>query len=122
MNDQVTPIITGPRNGEQATLWQKVGGPWYVVSLREFLLLTAPSGLLCGNWDFSSRFSRRCSHDYQIQVKSSSIATLPLFSGAAQVLAQEVRPRIWRPRQQGRAGGIGCMAYQTMARNCSEKN
>src|SRR5271166_1417055 len=24
---------------------QKVGDPWYVVSLREFLLLTAPSGL-----------------------------------------------------------------------------
>ena len=40
----------------------------------------------------------------------------------AQVLAHQARPRIGRPRQQGRAGGIGCMAYQTMARNCSEKN
>ena len=26
MNDQVTPIITGPRNGEQATLRLQVGG------------------------------------------------------------------------------------------------
>jgi len=53
-----------------------VDGPWYVVSLREFLLLTAPSGLLCGKWDFSSPFSRRCSHGYQVQVKNSSIAAL----------------------------------------------
>ena len=44
-----------------------------------------------------------------------------LFSGTAQVLAHESWPRIGRPRHQGRAGGIGCMAYQTMARNCSEK-
>jgi hypothetical protein len=41
---------------------------------------------------------------------------------SAQVLAHESRPRIGHPRQQERAGGIGCMAYQTMARNCSEKN
>src|SRR5271157_2594698 len=66
-------------NGRGATAfpgYQKVGGPWYVVSLREFLLLTVPSGLLCGNWDFPSLFSRRCSHGYQIQVQSSSIASL----------------------------------------------
>ena len=37
------------------------------------------------------------------------------------MLAHEVRPRIGRPRQQGRAGGIGSMAYEAMARNCSEK-
>ncbi len=37
------------------------------------------------------------------------------------MLAHEARPRIGRPRQQGRAGGIGCMAYQAMVRNCSEK-
>ncbi len=40
---------------------------------------------------------------------------------SAQVLAHEVRPRIGRPRQQGQAGGIGSMAYEAMARNCSEK-
>ena len=40
----------------------------------------------------------------------------------AQVLAHEARPRIGRPRQQGQAGGIGSMAYEGMARNCSEKN
>src|SRR5271166_1161356 len=37
-----------------------------------------------------------------------------LFSGAAQVLAHESWPRIGRPRQQGRAGGIGSMAYEIM--------
>ena len=46
---------------------------------------------------------------------------LSLFSGAAQVLAHEVWPRIGRPRQQGQAGGIGSMAYEIMARNCSKK-
>ena len=38
-----------------------------------------------------------------------------------QVLAHEARPRIGRPREQGRAGGIGSMAYEARARNCSEK-
>jgi len=38
------------------------------------------------------------------------------------VLAHEVWPRIGRPRQRGQAGGIGSMAYEAMARNCSEKN
>jgi hypothetical protein len=37
------------------------------------------------------------------------------------MLAHEARPRIGRPREQGRAGGIGSMAYEIMARNCSEK-
>ena len=37
------------------------------------------------------------------------------------MLAHESWPRIGRPRQQGRAGGIGSMAYEIMARNCSEK-
>ena len=41
---------------------------------------------------------------------------------SAQVLAHEARPRIGRPRQQGQAGGIGYMACESMARNCSEKN
>src|SRR5208337_1210658 len=40
---------------------------------------------------------------------------------SAQVLAREARPRIGRPRQQGRAGGIGSTACEVMARNCSEK-
>ena len=55
---------------------RKCGWPLVCGFVREFLLLTAPSGLLCGNWDFSSSFSRRCSHGYQMQVKSSSIAAL----------------------------------------------
>ena len=38
------------------------------------------------------------------------------------MLAHEVWPRIGRPRQQGQAGGIGSMACEIMARNCSEKN
>jgi len=38
------------------------------------------------------------------------------------VLAHEARPRIGRPRQEGQAGGIGYMACEIMARNCSEKN
>ena len=38
------------------------------------------------------------------------------------MLAHEARPRIGRPRQQGQAGGIGYMACESMARNCSEKN
>ena len=37
------------------------------------------------------------------------------------MLAHEARPRIGRPREQGRAGGIGSMAYEARARNCSEK-
>ena len=37
------------------------------------------------------------------------------------MLAHESWPRIGRPRQQGQAGGIGSMAYEAMARNCSEK-
>ena len=37
------------------------------------------------------------------------------------MLAREARPRIGRPRQQGRAGGIDSMACEAMARNCSEK-
>jgi len=37
------------------------------------------------------------------------------------VLAHEARPRIGRPRQQGQDGGIGSMAYEAVARNCSEK-
>ena len=41
---------------------------------------------------------------------------------SAQVFAHEARPRIGRPRQQGRAGGIGCMAYEAMVRICSEEN
>ena len=41
---------------------------------------------------------------------------------SAQVLAHESRPGIGRPRQQGQAGGIGYMACEIMARNCSEKN
>ena len=55
---------------------RNVGDPWYVVSLGELLILSAPSGLLCGNWGFPSPFPRRCSHGYQVQVKSSSIAAL----------------------------------------------
>ena len=39
-------------------------GPWYGVSLRELLILSAPSGLLCGNWGFPSPFPRICSHGY----------------------------------------------------------
>ena len=58
----------------------------------------------CG-LDSNSRFSR------QSGVRSLS-----------QVLAHEARPRIGRPRQEGRAGGIGSMAYEIMARNYSEKN
>jgi len=38
------------------------------------------------------------------------------------VLAHEARARIGRPRQQRQASGIGDMAYEIMARNCSEKN
>ncbi len=38
------------------------------------------------------------------------------------MLAHEARPRIGRPRQQGQAGSIDYMAYEIMARNCSEKN
>jgi len=41
---------------------------------------------------------------------------------SAQVLAHEARPRIGRPRQQGQAGSIGYMAYETVARNWSEIN
>jgi hypothetical protein len=39
-------------------------GPWYGVSLKELLILSAPSGLLCGNWGFPSPFPRRCSQSY----------------------------------------------------------
>ena len=39
-------------------------GPWYGVSLRELLILSAPSGLLCGNWGFPSPFPRMCSHGH----------------------------------------------------------
>src|SRR5208337_5636295 len=83
---------------------QKVGGPWYVVSLREFLLLTAPSGLLCGNWDFSSPFSGRCSHGYQVQVKNSSIASLSHHRQAFRIAppaGSEGRPRALRYRGRG---------------------
>src|SRR5208283_642507 len=41
---------------------------------------------------------------------------------SGQVLAHEARPRVGRLRQQGPAGSIGSMAYEVMARNCSEKN
>src|SRR5208337_1214659 len=87
---------------------KKVGGPWYVVSLREFLLLTAPSGLLCGNWDFSSSFSRRCSHGYQMQVKSSSIAALSHHRQAFRIAppaGPEGRPRALRYRGRGLCQG-----------------
>src|SRR5271165_6104530 len=79
----------------------RVDGPWYVVSLRELLILTAPSGLLCGNWDFPSPFSRRCSHGYQIQVKSSSIAALSHHRQAFRIAppaGSEGRPRALRYR------------------------
>jgi hypothetical protein len=32
--------------------FMSVFATWYVVSLREIALLSAPSGLLCGGWDF----------------------------------------------------------------------
>src|SRR5271165_6561742 len=85
-----------------------MGGPWYVVSLREILLLTAPSGLLCGNWDFSSPFSRRCSHGYRIQVKSSSIAALSHHRQAFRIAppaGSEGRPRALRYRGRGLCQG-----------------
>src|SRR5437868_1350118 len=50
--------------------------PWYVGSLREITLLSAPSGLLCGGWDFPRPFLRRCSHGYQGQVERTEIAAL----------------------------------------------
>src|SRR5271157_2774716 len=87
---------------------QKVAGPWYVVSLREFLLLTAPSGLLCGNWDFSSSFPRRCSHGYQVQVKNSSIASLSHHRQAFRIAppaGSEGRPRALRYRGRGLCQG-----------------
>ena len=46
----------------------------YVVSLREITLLSAPSGLPCGGWDFPRPFPRRCSHGYQGQVERTEIA------------------------------------------------
>ena len=87
-------------------LWSLV--PWYVVSLRDFLLLSAPSGLLCGNWDFSSPLSRRCSHGYQIQVKSSSLAWLSHDCQAfrlAPPAGSEGRSRALRYRGRGLCQG-----------------
>ena len=49
------------------------------------------------------------------------VAPFALFR-SEQVLAHEVWPRIGRPRQQGQAGGIGSVAYEAIAGNCSEKN
>ena len=99
----------GRKGPTTLSLCQKVGGPWYVVSLREFLLLSAPSGLLCGNWGFPSPFPRRCSHGYQVQVKNSSIASLSHHRQAFRIAppaGSEGRPRALRHRGRGLCQGF----------------
>ena len=83
------------KEATQGPWCHKVGGPGMWFPSREILLLTAPSGLLCGNWDFSSPFSRRCSHGYRIQVKtrrSRRYLTIVKPSGSLHPRVQKVGP------------------------------
>jgi len=81
---------------------------------RRYLTIVKPSGSL------HPRVQKVGPEHFGIVAVDCAKASAPFK--IAQVLANEARARIGLPRQQGQAGGIGYMACEIMARNCSKKN
>ncbi len=80
---------------------------------RRYLTIVKPSGSL------HPRVQKVGPEHFGIVAVDCAKASAPFK--IAQALANEARARIGLPRQQGQAGGIGYMACEIMARNCSKK-